>query len=396
MARAIHKLSDIAVKSAKKAGRHSDGGGLYLRISPTGSKTWGFMWNRDKKRREIGLGSYPAVPLVAARNVAARFREIVAEGGDPKAERDREAEPTFAEAVETFLAAMEGQWSNAKHRNQWRQTLTDYCTAIGSRPVSQIGLPEVLQVLQPIWGEKSETAARLRGRIERVLNYAKVKGWREGENPALWRGNLENVLPKPRKLTRGHHPAMPYKDVPDFVERLRGHEALSARALEFLILTASRSSEVLKAQWREIDLQAQVWTVPAERMKGRRIHRVPLTQAAMAVIEPLSEVRLSDWVFPGQRHNKPLSEMAMEMLLRRMKIEEATVHGFRSSFRDWAGDETKFPREIAESALAHVVGDSTERAYRRGDALEKRRAILEAWQDYCSRAGGGKVVRLRS
>jgi integrase len=395
MTRAIHKLSDIAVKSAKKAGRHSDGGGLYLRVSPTGSKTWGFMWNRDKQRREIGLGSYPAVPLAAARNVAARYREIVAEGGDPKAERDREAEPPFAEVVEKYLATMEGQWSNAKHRNQWRQTLTDYCMAIGSKPVSQIGLAEVLQVLQPVWTEKPETASRLRGRIERVLNYAKAKGWRYGENPALWRGNLENVLPKPRKLTRGHHPAMSYQDVPDFVERLSGHEALAARALELLILTVCRSGEVLGARWQEIDLQACVWTVPAHRMKARREHRVPLTGAAMAILEPLQEARVSEFVFPGQKPDRPLSNMALAMLLRRMKIENATPHGFRSAFRDWAGDETTFPREVAEGCLAHIIGNSTERAYRRGDALEKRRALLEAWQDYCCAAPSQEnVVRL--
>ena len=392
MARAIHKLSDIAVKSATKAGRRSDGGGLYLRVSPTGSKTWSFMWDRDKKRREIGLGSYPAVPLAAARKVAARYREIVAEGGDPQAERDREAEPIFAEVVETYLAAMEGQWSNAKHRYQWRQTLTDYCTAIQNKPVSQVGLPEVLQVLQPIWTEKPETASRLRGRIERVLNYAKVKGWRQGENPALWRANLENVLPKPRKLTRGHLPAMPYRDVPAFMERLSGHEALAARALELLILTVCRSGEVLGARWQEIDLQARVWAIPAARMKAGRAHRVPLTDAAVAVLEPLQEAQVSEFVFPGQKSDHPLSNMALAMLMRRMKIENATPHGFRSSFRDWAGDETTFPREVAEGCLAHTIGNEIERAYRRGDALERRRELMAAWGNYCTLPFAENVV----
>ncbi len=395
MARAIHKLSDIAVKSAKKAGRHSDGGGLYLRISPTGSKTWGFMWNRDKKRREIGLGSYPAVPLAAARKVAARYREIVAGGGDPTVERDREVEPIFAEVVEKYLAAMQGQWSNEKHRYQWGQTLgPSYCNAIADKPVSQVGLAEILQVLQPIWTEKPETASRLRGRIERVLNYAKVNGWREGENPALWRSNLENVLPKPRKLTRGHLPAMPYRDVPAFMERLSGHEALAARALKLLILTVCRSGEVLGARWQEIDLQARVWTVPAHRMKARREHRVPLTDAAMAVLEPLHDARVSEFVFPGQKSDRPLSNMALAMLLRRMKIKNATPHGFRSSFRDWAGDETTFPREVAEGCLAHTIGNEIELAYRRGDALEKRRKLMQAWANYCDGGSVSKIVAL--
>lgn len=396
MARAIYKLSNIAIKAANKAGRYSDGGGLYLRVSPTSSKTWGFMWNRDKRRREIGLGSYPAVSLSAARKVAARFREIVADGGDPKAERDKEAEPTFSEVVEMYLAAMDGQWSNAKHRYQWGQTLgPSYCASIADKRVSHIGLEEILKVLQPIWNEKPETASRLRGRLERVLNFAKTKGWRSGENPALWRGNLQNILPKPRKLTRGHLPAMPYHDVPAFTKRLRSHDALAARALEFLIFTCARSGEILGAKWQEIDLDARVWKVPAHRMKARREHRVPLTDAAIAVLEPLHEARLSEWVFPGQRLDRPLSNMALTMLLRRMKIEDATPHGFRSSFRDWAGDETQFPREVAERCLAHIIGNEIERAYRRGDALEKRRALLEAWADYCSHAESGKLVRLR-
>ncbi len=261
-------------------------------------------------------------------------------------------------------------------------------------PVSQIQLGTVLGVLQPIWNEKPETASRLRGRIERVLNYAKVKGWREGENPAMWRGNLENVLPKPARLTSGHHPAIPYADIPQFMVRLRDHEALAARALEFLILTVCRSSEVLDARWQEIDLDARLFTIPAHRMKARKEHRVPLIDAAMAILGPLSKVRFSEWVFPGQARNKPLSGMAMEMLLRRMKMKTVTVHGFRSAFRDWAGDETSFAREVAEGCLAHGVGSAVEHAYRRSDALEKRRALLEAWSDYCLPAPSEKIVKL--
>jgi integrase len=392
MARAINKLTEVAVRAAKRPGRLSDGGNLFLRISPSRSKSWSFMWNVDGKRSELGLGAYPAVSLAEARRTAHQYREVVAKGGNPKSVSERQAVPTFAECVDLFLDTMEGQWSNTKHRGQWRMTLTTYCEGISSMQVSKIGLHDVLSVLQPIWNEKPETASRLRGRIERVLNFAKVKGWREGENPAMWRGNLENVLPKPAKLTRGHHSAMPYADVPEFIERLREHEAVAARALEFLILTACRSGEVLKAQWSEIDLDARVFTVPAHRMKARKEHRVPLTDAAMAILEPLYEGRNSDWVFPGHSEDKPLSDMAMEMLLRRMKQKTATVHGFRSSFRDWAGDCTSFPREIAEAALAHKVGDSVELAYRRSDALEKRREIMQAWARFCANALDAKVV----
>ncbi len=248
--------------------------------------------------------------------------------------------------------------------------------------------------MQPIWNEKPETASRLRGRIERVLNFAKVKGWRAGENPAQWRGNLENVLPKQNKQMQQHHAAMAYVDLPEFVVRLAGHEALSARALEFLILTAGRSGEVLGARWSEIDLDADIWVVPAERMKMRKIHRVALSSAATAILEPLYKARISDWVFPGQKHNRPLSGMAMEMLLRRMRVTDATPHGFRSTFRDWCGDETNFPREVAEAALAHSVGSAVEQAYRRSDALEKRRQLMNSWADYCAGVKSGTVVRL--
>ena len=245
----------------------------------------------------------------------------------------------------------------------------------------------MLAVLQPIWQEKNETASRLRGRIERVLDAAKAKGLRTGENPARWRGHLDTLLPKRQKLQRGHHPAMPYTEVPAFVAELRTREAMAARALEFAILTAARSGEVLGAMWGEVDLKAEVWTVPAMRMKAGREHRVPLTAPAIAILRALEALRPEDddkgaYIFPGQRKGRPLSGMAMEMLLRRQKLE-ITVHGFRSSFRDWAAEETGFPREIAEAALAHVVGDATERAYRRGDALEKRRELMTAWAAHC-------------
>jgi len=383
MARPLHKLTDATVKSDHlKSGRHGDGGGLYLSVSPSGSRSWVFMWNRDGRRREMGLGPYPAVSLASARKRAGEYRVAVAEGRDPIAEKSKEAEPTFAECVRLFLDSMNGQWRNEKHRKQWNMTLTEYCRPIASKRISEIDTRDVLSVLNPIWQTKSETASRLRGRLERVLDYARVKGWRTGENPALWRGHLKNVLPARRKLTRGHHAAMPYRDVPAFVKRLRAAPAMAARALEFLILTAARSGEVYGARWSEVDLDRKVWTVPADRMKAGAEHRVPLSDRAVAILSKLNEERLSEYVFAGQRTNRSLSSSAMEMLLRRMKADAYTVHGFRSAFRDWAGDETYFPRELAEAALAHRVGDSTERAYRRADAIEKRRSLMKAWAEF--------------
>jgi len=380
---ALSKLTDAKARSGNlKAGRLSDGGGLYLNVAPKGTKSWVFMWSRDGKRREMGLGAYPAISLGDARALAEACRKTVARGGDPISERVKQSEPTFGKCVELFLASMEGAWRNDKHKAQWRMTLTTYCEPLRDRKVSTIGTDEVLEVLHPIWQSKAETASRLRGRIERVLDFARARGWRTGENPALWRGHLKNVLPARRKLTRGHHAAMPYGELPAFVKRLRASEAIAARALEFLILTAGRSSEVINVRWEEIDLQAKVWTVPPERMKAGRQHRVPLSPAAVDILTWLAERKISDYVFPGQRKGRPLSASAMEMLLRRLKADQFTAHGFRSSFRDWAGDRTNFPRDIAEAALAHRIGDATEQAYRRADALDKRRKLMEAWSRY--------------
>ena len=404
MARTQNLLTDIKAKSALKAGRHLDGDGLYLNVSPKGAKSWVFMWARlepnqagvlKQKRVEMGLGGYPALSLQKARALANNHRAALADGRDPLAEKKRAAEPTFADCADQFLNSMESGWRNEKHRAQWRSTLGPaYCAVLQNKRVSQIDTNDVLKVLVPIWAVKPETASRIRGRIERVLEYAKAKEWRTGDNPALWRGHLRGVLPARKAETKGHHAAMAYSDLPAFMTRLRGAEALAGRALELLILTAARSGEILGAKWPEFDLEAGVWTVPALRMKAKRLHRVPLSKAALAVLRPLYETRISDFVFAGQVKGKSLSGMAMEMLLRRMKIENATVHGFRSSFRDWVSEETHFPREIAEAALAHTVGDQTERAYRRGDALEKRRALMEAWAGHCEAVTGGNVVRL--
>jgi integrase len=318
-----------------------------------------------------------------ARDRAAQCRRQVAEGLDPITERDRASPKTFGEVADAYLAAMNGDWSHGKTRYKWHRALAHYCAPMRSLPVASIKTEDVLRVLAPIWETKSETASKLRGRIERVLDFARAKGWRQEENPARWRGHLQNLLPKPRTLTRGHLPAMDYRDVPGFIDRVRLSEALAARALEFAILTAARSGEVLGARWSEIDREAGIWTVPAERMKARAEHRVPLSARALEILGALHDARVSYFVFPGQRPNRPLSSMAMEMLLRRLKVQNATVHGFRSSFRDWCGDQTNYPREIAEAALAHKTGSAVERAYRRRDAFDKRRQLMDEWAAFC-------------
>ncbi len=385
MARGIHKLTDTGIRAEKEAGRHSDGGGLYLNVTATGTKSWLFMWVRDGKRREMGLGAYPALTLSKARAKAVDLREATEAGRDPIAEKRLAPEPTFGKCADEYIEANKGTWSNAKHEYQWTQTLRDKCATIRDKRVSQITTTDVEKVLRPIWSTLPETASRLRGRIERVLNYAKTKGWRTGENPAAWRGNLSNLLPKQApKRARGHQPAMPYADVPAFMTVLSDHRELSARALELTILTAARSGEVLGARWSEFDLEGKLWTVPAERMKGREAHSVPLNDRAVAILKGLAEAATGPFVFPSAiKQDRPLSNMAMLMLLRRMQRGDVSVHGFRSSFRDWCGDQTTFPREVAEAALAHKVGNDVEQAYRRGTALAKRAKLMEAWERFC-------------
>jgi integrase len=275
-------------------------------------------------------------------------------------------------------------------------TLGKYAGPLRGKPVDTISTEDVLAVLKPIWTERAETASRLRGRIEKVLDAAKAKGHRSAENPARWRGHLDHLLPKPLKLTRGHHPAMAYDEVPRFVGELRTREATAARALEFCILTAARSGEVLGLRRSEVDFEKKVWTVPSDRMKAGREHRVPLSASAISILKDAAKANSGDFLFPGQARNRPLSNMAMDMMLRRMKRNDVTVHGFRSSFRDWAGNVSNFPREITETALAHVIGDKAEQAYRRSDALEKRRKLMEAWATYCQPRKGGNVVPLKA
>ncbi|MHB2211447.1 tyrosine-type recombinase/integrase [Methylobacterium sp. CM6257] len=389
MARAVKRLSARTVATEAKPGRHADGDGLYLVVDASGAKRWLFLFRWQGKLKEMGLGGLSTVSLADARERAGEARRVLKSGQNPIEQRrlaraEPEAAVTFGVFADQVVADLSHGFRNEKHKAQWTSTLATYAASLRSMPVDAISTAEILAVLTPIWRSKAETASRLRGRIERILDAAKAKGLRNGENPARWRGHLDKLLPARHRLTRGHHAALPFPEVPAFVAELRKREAVAALALEFCILNASRSGEVLGALWDEIDWETRIWTIPAERMKAGREHRVPLTERALAILDRAETIRSSEYVFPGQRSGRPLSIMAMEMQLRRMKVP-VTVHGFRSSFRDWAGECTDAPREIAEMALAHVVGDTTERAYRRGDALEKRRALLEEWSQFCSR-----------
>lgn len=385
-------------KSGEKYVRkYGDGGGLQLAVSPTGAKKWVLRFVWQGRPREMGLGSYPEVSLAVARELAIAGRRLARSGVDPISERRKDRGiPTFGELADEIAEQLGEGFRNEKHRAQWKSTLKTYAEPLRAKPVDKIETTDVLAALRPIWKTKPETASRVRGRIERVLNAAKAKGYRTGENPAAWRGHLENLLAKQSRLSRGHHAAMPYKDVPAFMARLRERDAVAASALEFAILTAARSGEVLGARWSEIDLDAKVWTLAADRMKAARPHSVPLSDAALAVVAKLAKAKVSEFVFPGQRAKKPLSVMALDMVLRRMGVDNATTHGFRSAFRDWAGNETAFPRELAEHALAHVIGDKAEQAYRRSDALERRRALMAAWARHCEPGATGNVTPIRA
>jgi integrase len=400
MARQLKRLTSRTVATLTKVGRHADGGCLYLAISKTDgglSKRWTFMFALAGKQREAGFGSASIVTLAEAREKAAEWRSMLAKGIDPldakKAARESEAtRKTFGQCADELTKSKRSEWRNATHARQWRQTLNDYCGAIWNMPVDAIDTPAVLSILKPVWATKPETASRLRGRIEATLDYAKAHRLRTGENPATWKGNLALILPRRQKLSRAHLAALPYREVVAFLTTLRESESVHAMGLEFGILTAARLGEVLGAQWAEIDLAAKTWTVPGNRMKSGLEHRVPLSARAMEIVGKMAEVRTGDFVFPGQRRGRPLSQGA----LRKLCPSGATIHGFRSSFRDWCGEETNFPREIAERCLAHKTGNAVEEAYRRGDALGKRRALMDAWAAYVEPGAGGNVIPIRS
>jgi integrase len=389
------KLTARKVQTAKP-GKYSDGGNLYLIVSSTGSRKWVLRFTCRGRPKEMGLGSAASVLLADAREKATEARLKIARGLNPIDERKRDGSiPTFGQMADEVVKALSPGFRNDKHKAQWKSTLGTYAAPIRGRPVDAITTDDVLAVLKPIWLEKAETASRVRGRIEKVLDAAKAKGFRDGENPARWRGHLDHLLPRPSKLTRGHHAAMPYEDVAKFINNLREREGIAPLALEFCILTAARSAEVLGLRWPEIDFPRAVWTVPAARMKAGREHRVPLSGRAVAILRGLAESKQGEFAFAGQRPNKPLSSKSMETVLRRMHIRAATVHGFRSAFRDWAGNVSSFPREVIETALAHVVGDQAEQAYRRSDALEKRRRLMQAWASFCEGTADNTVVQLK-
>ena len=393
-------LSPLAVKNAKP-GRHADGSGLQLLVKPSGARSWVYRFTLAGKSRDVGLGAAGpgGMSLADARDAAAALRLEVKAGTDPLAEREREAAQalataqaakvagtTFRDVATTYIAANEQSWRNPKHRQQWPNTLATYVyPIIGDLPVANVETAHVLKILEPIWKGKAETASRVRGRIEIVLDSAKARGYRSGENPARWRGHLAQILPARTRLSRGHHKAIAYEGVPAFVGSLCAREAMAALALEFTILTAARSGEVIGARWSEVDLAKATWTVPADRMKAAKEHRVPLSPRAVAILERVLPLA-SEWLFPGAKSSK-LSGMAMAMLMRRMKVD-ATVHGFRSGFRDWAAKCTGYAHEVAEMALAHAIENKVERAYRRGDLFDKRRRLMDDWATYCSNGLG--------
>ena len=408
---AAEKLTVKHIQNATKKGRLSDGGGLYLDVKASGAKAWVFVW-RGKRwatpdnasgRREIGLGKYGSdtsglISLKKARGLAAECRAMVGEGIDPKRERDRIAQEatqqaakklhTFGSIALEYIEANEPSWKNAAHRRQWRFSILgenikkgspDYCRSIRPTPVYEITRDDVPAILKPIWTEKTETAESIQGRIETVLDYAAEKRLRDGLNPATMKGNLRGSLPHiPKSKRVKHHKALPFERVPEVISDLQQAEALSAKVLQFLILNANRSSEAINARWSEIDLDGALWSIPADRMKGSRLHEIPLSRQSVALLRPLYELRLSDYVFAGQKPNRPISAMAVDKTLKRYGGDGETLHGLRSTFRDWCGETTSFDRETVELALSHRIGDAAEQAYRRGAALEKRRVLMQA------------------
>jgi integrase len=417
MAREPGKLTALQVERIKTPGRYNDGGGLYLQVSgAAAAKSWIFRFrlpghtskNGKPLSREMGLGSLYTTGLKDARIKAAQQRLVLVDHIDPlEAQRERRVRNrleaatavTFKQVAEAYIAAHRAGWKNIRHAEQWPISLAAYVYSVfGDLPVQAIDTPLVLKVLQPIWTEKPETASRLRGRVELILGYAKAVGYRTGENPARWRDHLDKLLPRVSKVHKiRHHPAMAYVDIAGFMTELRQRSTIAARALEFLIYTAARTGEVTGARWSEIDEAARLWTIPGDRMKAGRAHRVPLSDGAMAVLQQMKLIRKNDCIFPGERHEH-LSRSTMEMLRRRMgRGRDVTIHGFRATFKTWATERTSFPREVIEAALAHATGDKVEQAYLRGDGIEKRRRLMAAWSEFCERQQKqADVVQLRA
>ncbi len=412
MPRQVRRLSALAVSRARKRGMYPDGNGLYLQVTKPGVRSWVYRYMLNGTPRHMGLGPLDAVTLADARVKALDARRLRVAGVDPiNARKDALTDArleaarsiTFRDAAERYMEAHKAGWRSAKHRDQWRTTLETYAYPVfGELPVQGVDVALVMKVLEPIWGTRTETASRVRGRIESVLDWAAARGYRLGENPARWRGHLQNLLPRRSRVRKVEHlPALPYGEVGAFMADLRRQQGTAASALEFLILTACRTGEVIGARWGEVNIGEALWTVPAERVKSGRQYRVPMSPATLTIINAMQEVRTTGhgdgFVFPGGKRDRPLSDTALRAVLKRLRRSDVTVHGFRSSFRDWAAERTNYPREVAEMALGHTVGDRVEAAYRRGDLFEKRRKMMNAWADYCGtvhEAGEAKVVPL--
>ncbi len=409
MGRSVEKLKALILQRlSKQPGLHGDGGGLSLRVSSPTVRSWVFRYMLAGKAHEMGLGSYPDISLAEARVMAAEARNLKAQGKDPIAEREsvraakriEEARSvTFRQCAAAYISAKKDGWKNKKHGSQWHATLDTYAMPlIGDLPVQSVDVAMVHKVLEPIWSEKRETASRLRGRIEAILDWAKTRGYREGENPARWKGHLEILFPSRSNAQRvRHHAALPYTEISSFMARLEAEKGTSPLALRFAILTAARTSEVIGVCWSEMDLANAVWTVPADRMKSGRNHRVPLAKECLEILRKRhQETNGKGFVFENPASKKPISNMAILKTLHRMGRTDLTVHGFRSTFRDWAAECTGYPSEVAEAALAHVVGDQVEAAYRRGDLFDKRRKLMNAWAGFCaSSANETKIVPMR-
>ena len=408
MPRTVSKrLNALAITNANREGNLHDGGGLYLRVRADGSKSWAFRYTLAGRKHWMSLGPLRDVSLAEAREQARQLRNQVRDGYDPLAQRRErqhlaaeQTARTFDAVAAAYVEAHKAEWKNAKHRQQWENTLATYATPIiGKRPVSEISLLDIRRVLDPIWTTKPETASRLRGRVEAVLAYATVHGWRSGDNPARWQGFLDQIYaPKTKVRAVKHHAALDYHDIPGFMAQLREREAVSARCLEFAILTATRSGEARGARWDEVDLDASIWIIPASRMKMKKEHRVPLAPRAVEVLREMAErsPRRDGLIFPGQSSGKPMTDVGLAKAVAVLR-PGYTAHGMRSTFRDWAAETTSFPREIAEVALAHINKDRTEAAYQRGDLLAKRRQLMEAWANYCAGLAeeSEKVVAMR-
>jgi integrase len=406
MPKIAKELSSLEVKRLNKIGHHAVGGvsGLLLQITKNGAKSWILRTIIGARRRDVGLGGFPGVTLAMARDKAREAKELVAKGIDPierkksiKAQliASQASSLTFDEAAEKFHRSKSTEFRNAKHAAQWISTIKTYASpVIGRLPVSNVELAHIVKILEPIWLTKTETASRLRGRIESVLAWATVSGFRAGDNPARWQGNLDVILPKPGKIAKVvHHKALPIDSMKDFMVDLRKREGVAARALEFLILTACRSGEVRGSTWNEIDLEGKTWTIPASRMKAGREHRVPLSDSAMKILSELPRISDNDLVFPAPRSGQ-LSDMSLSAVLRRMGVD-AVPHGFRSTFRDWCSETTSYSRYVSEMSLAHTIGDKVEAAYRRGDLFAKRTKLMQAWDDFLHfPTQAGQVVQI--